>query len=69
MAVMEVAGMKGRTRVANHSSGGSHVSADVGDMAVLDRNNEVYAGVGKGLEDFGVGVIDFDLVYESGLRS
>ena len=37
-------------------------------MGVFDGNDEIDAGVGKGLEDFLVGVIDFDLVYECGLE-
>lgn len=48
--------------------GGGGVGADVGDAGVLDGDDEVNAGVGEGLEDFGVGVVDFDLVDEGGLE-
>ena len=37
-------------------------------MVVLDGDNEVDPGVGKGLEDIWVGVVDLDLVDESGLE-
>lgn len=37
-------------------------------MVVLDGDNEVDSGVGKGLEDFRVGVVDFDLVDECRLE-
>ena len=37
-------------------------------MVVLNGYDEVDTCVGKGLEDFWVGVVDFDLVDESGLE-
>lgn len=48
--------------------GGGHVGADVGYVGVLDGDDEVDPGVGKGLEDVWVGVVDLDLVDESGLE-
>lgn len=37
-------------------------------MVVLDGDDEVDPSVGKGLEDLWVGVVDLDLVDESGLE-
>lgn len=37
-------------------------------MVVLDGDNEVDSGVGEGLENFRVAVVDFDLVDERGLE-
>ena len=48
--------------------GGGDVGADVGDVLVFDGDDEVDAGVGEGVQDFWVGVVDLDLVDESGLE-
>lgn len=48
-------------------SGGSG-GAYVGDVVVFNGNDEVNAGVGKGLEDLRVGVVDLDFVNKGGLE-
>lgn len=59
---------EGENAVGEPLLGGGGVLADVDDVAVLDGDEQVDSGVGKSLEDVGVGVVDLYLVNEGRLE-